>query len=312
MSGVSDAAMRRLALRYGAAFAVTEMVAAGGLIRGDEEARLRSDGEGVRPHVVQLVGRDPVRMGEAARLAEAAGADILDINFGCPAKSVTGGLAGSALMREPPVAVAIMAAVAGAVSVPVTVKMRLGWDDADRNAPALAREAAALGIRAVTVHGRTRQQFYKGAADWHAIAEVVAAVDIPVIANGDVACAGTARAALAASGAAGIMVGRAATGRPWLVGEIGAALAGRPCPAISGAEKRACAAEHYEALLHRYGRAVGTRHARKHLAAYADCAGRAGFGLRPSERQDLVTTTEPRRVLDFLGRLYDEPARLAA
>lgn len=318
MSGVSDVAMRRLSLRYGAGFAVTEMVAASGLVRGDEEARLRSEGVGcqpeggARPHVVQLVGRDPVRMGEAARLAAGAGAGIIDINFGCPAKSVTGGLGGSALMREPDLATAIMASVARAVEVPVTVKMRLGWDDRDRNAAVLAREAARVGLEAVTVHGRTRQQFYKGDADWHAIAEVAAAVEIPVIVNGDIASLAAAQTALARSGAAAVMIGRAAMGQPWLVGEIAAGLAGVQHRSPDGPERAACAAEHYEALLVLYGTRIGTKHARKHLAAYADRAREAGFGLAEADRIELVTSMIPRRVLGLLCRLYDEPMRLAA
>ena len=312
MSGITDVAFRRIAARFGAGLVVTEMVGSESLVRQRAEARLRSEGEGISPHVVQLVGRDPATMGEAARIAEAGGADIVDINFGCPAKRVTGGLAGSALMREETTALRIVAAVRAATTCPVTVKMRLGWDDAQRNAPALSRHAADLGIDAVAVHGRTRQQFYTGQADWNAIAEIVAAIDLPVIANGDIACLDDARTCLARSGAAGVMIGRAALGQPWIVGEIGAAMAGRPWTSPSVAARSEAAIEHFEALLELYGERVGVRHARKHLAAYADVAAGKGFGLNPNSRRALVTTLDPREVVAHLGRLYAEPMRIAA
>lgn len=312
LSGVSDVGFRRIAARYGAGLVVTEMVAAEGYLRGDEEARLRSAGAGLDPHVVQLVGRHPGRMAEAARLAEGAGADIVDINMGCPAKRVTGGLAGSALMREPDLALAIMAGVVSAVSVPVTVKMRLGWDDASLNAADLARRGAALGVAAVTVHGRTRQQFYAGAARWAAIRDIVETAGIPVIANGDIASLADARSCLAQSGAAAVMVGRAALGQPWLVGEIGSALAGAPGRSPGWQERAAAAVEHYDALLTLYGERIGIRHARKHLAAYADRAAEAGFGLAAGARQELVTSERPARVVALLSRLYAEPLRVAA
>lgn len=312
LSGVSDVGFRRLAARFGAGLVVTEMVAAEAFIRGEEEARLRSAGAGVDPHVVQLVGRNPLRMGEAARLAEAAGADIVDINMGCPAKRVTGGLSGSALMREPDLALAIMASIVSAVSVPVTVKMRLGWDDASLNAADLARRGAALGIAAVTVHGRTRQQFYAGSARWAAIREVAETAGIPVVANGDIASLADARSCLAQSGAAAVMVGRAALGQPWIVGAIGSALAGTAPAPPSFAERAAAAIEHYDTLLTLYGERMGIRHARKHLAAYADRADEAGFGLAPGPRAELVTSDRPARVVELLSRIYDEPLRRAA
>ena len=312
MSGASDVGFRRLAARYGAGLVVTEMVAAGAYLRGEEEARLRSAGGGLDPHVVQLVGRDPARMAEAARLAEGAGADIVDINMGCPAKRVTGGLSGSALMREPDLALAIMAGVVAAVSVPVTVKMRLGWDDATLNAADLARRGAALGVAAVTVHGRTRQQFYTGSARWGAIRDVAETAGIPVVANGDVASLADARSCLAQSGAAAVMIGRAALGQPWLLGEIGSELAGTPISTPSWAERAAAALEHYDTLLTLYGERIGTRHARKHLAAYADRAAEAGFGLSSVARSELVTSERPDRVFDLLSRIYAEPLRRAA
>ncbi len=312
MSGVTDVAFRRIALRFGASAVVTEMVAAECFVAGDEEARLRSEGLGIAPHAVQLVGREPLRMAEAARLAEAAGADTIDINMGCPAKRVTGGLSGSALMREPDLALAILGAVVAAVRVPVTLKMRLGWDDATRNAADLAQRAADLGVAAVTVHGRTRHQFYTGRADWGAIADVVDRVSIPVTANGDVASLPDARACLAASGAASVMVGRAALGQPWLLGEIAAGLGGRHRAAPTPEARMAAAIDHYEGLLALYGRRIGTRHARKHLAAYADRAAESGYGLTADGRRELVTTLEPARVVALLGRIYGEPIRLAA
>ena len=308
LSGVSDVAFRRIAARFGASMVVTEMVPAEAYLAGQEEARLRAEGVGVSPHVVQLVGREPARMAEAARLAEASGADVIDINMGCPAKKVTGGLAGSALMREPALALRIIEQVAKAVSIPVSLKMRLGWDAHSLNAPELARDAVALGIRRVTVHGRTRQQFYTGSADWAAIAPVAAATAAPIVANGDIVSVETAQLALALSGAKAVMVGRAAVGRPWLVGEIAAALEGRSWRSPSLAERAAAAVEHYEALLVLYGRDIGRRHARKHLAAYADRAREAGFGLPAAERAELVTSPEPTRVLRLLRRIYDEPA----
>ena len=312
MSGVSDVGFRRIVARLGAGMVVTEMVAAAAYLVSAEEARLRAEGDGITPHVVQLVGRDPAPMGEAARLAEANGADIIDINFGCPAKRVTGALCGSALMREPSLALSIVEAVRAAVDVPVTVKMRLGWDDSALNAPELARLFVGSGAGAVTVHGRTRQQFYTGRADWGAIRATVDAVPVPVVANGDVVDLASARACLARSGAAAVMVGRAAIGQPWLVGHIAAGLDGLPYSAPEPAEKAALAIAHYEEMLRLYGRRMGVRHARKHLAAYADRAAEAGFGLDPRDRRDLVTAEDPTRVAGILARLYDIPSRLAA
>jgi nifR3 family TIM-barrel protein len=307
LSGITDASFRRIARRCGAALVVSEMVASDDFVLGSEEARLRAEGTGISPHVIQLAGCDPRWMGEAARLAEASGAAVIDINMGCPAKRVTGGYAGSALMRDLDQATGIIRAAVAAVACPVTVKMRLGWDDATRNAPELARRAASLGVAAVTVHGRTRQQFYKGTADWAAIREVAEGVSIPVIANGDVGTSAEARRCLAASHAAAVMIGRAAVGRPWLVGQIADELAGRVAPELSAACKAALAVEHYEGLLAIYGRKVGLRHARKHLAAYADEAARFGLGLPPSERLRLVTSEDAHDVVRLLERLFEAP-----
>jgi tRNA-dihydrouridine synthase B len=312
LSGATDAGFRRIARRFGAGAVVSEMVASDELVAGSEEARLRAEGTGIHPHVVQLAGCSPAWMAEAARLVAGSGADVVDINMGCPAKRVVGGFAGSALMRDLEVAERLIAATVRAVSVPVTVKMRLGWDDESRNAADLARRAESVGARAVTVHGRTRRQFYKGWADWAAIAEVVRAVRIPVIANGDVCSLADARRCLAVSGAAGVVIGRAALGRPWLVGAITAGLAGSRPVEPSGPAKAAVAVEHYDDLLFRYGRAVGVRHARKHLAAYADEAARSGFIVPEHERRDLVTTDDAAFARGILGRLFDRPERVAA
>lgn len=316
LSGVTDLHLRQIARRLGASAVVSEMVAAAEFARGDTESLMRALGDGLSPHVVQLAGCAPEPMAEAARIAVANGADVIDINMGCPAKTVTGGAAGSALMRDPDHAVRLLAAVREAVQVPVTVKMRLGWDRDCLNAPALARRAENLGLNGVTVHGRTRQQFYKGAADWAAIRAVVDAVRIPVIANGDVGDLAQARACLAASGATGVMVGRAAIGRPWLVGALAAALAGRDARLPSAAEQAEIACEHYDGLLALYGVAMGVRHARKHLAAYVDHAGLQA--LSAPERTTLLTTTDPgcarallrRAFLDQAGGL--SPTRAAA
>ncbi len=312
LSGVTDVVMRRIARRFGASLVVSEMVACDDYVRGEEEARLRAEGDGVDPHVVQLAGCDAGWMARAARLAVEAGAQVVDINMGCPAKRVTGGWAGSALMRDLDHATGLIEAVARAVSVPVTVKMRLGWDERSLNAPDLARRAQDAGAAAVTVHGRTRQQFYKGTADWTAIGRVREAIGIPLVANGDVGSLDDARRCLALSGADAVMIGRSAMGRPWLVGAIASGLAGRPAPEPSPAQKTTAAIEHYEGLLALYGERMAVRHARKHLAAYADVAAAAGFGLRSPERESLVTADDPAAVVALLGRIYAEPARAAA
>ncbi len=309
MSGVTDVGMRRIARRFGASLVVSEMVASDDYVRGEAESRLRAEGAGVEPHVVQIAGCEPHWMAEAAKLAEASGAAVVDINMGCPAKRVTGGLSGSALMREPELAIALIEATVKAVAIPVTLKMRLGWDHDQLNAPILARAAESAGVKLVTVHGRTRMQFYKGQADWSAIRAVRDAIKIPLIANGDCSNLEDARAMLAASGADGVMLGRAAVGRPWLVGQIAAGLAGRAVIEPDANAQCEAALEHYETLLEIFGTKVGLRHARKHLAAYADHAlvssGADRTASLASDRQRLVVTEEPaeaRRLLSLVFR----------
>jgi nifR3 family TIM-barrel protein len=313
LAGVTDLAMRRLARRFGAALAFSEMVASGELARGDRASLRRADGDGVSPHAVQIAGCAPEPMAEAARLAEASGADLIDINMGCPAKRVTGGASGSALMRDLDLAASLIGAVVRAVKTPVSVKMRLGWDETTLNAPELARRAENEGAKMITVHGRTRQQFYKDRADWTAIGAVTRAVSIPVVANGDCCTVQDARNMLAASGAAAVMVGRASLGQPWLVGDIAHYLrTGAERPPLAAATRREAAIEHYQTLLAQFGERAGLRHARKHLAAYADVAAQAGFGLETGARRRLVESEDTGEVLALLALLYTQAPKVEA
>lgn len=305
MAGVTDLAMRRIALRFGATAAVGEMVGASALARGDREARQRLEGGGVATHIVQIAACDVDGIAEAARRAEGAGAKLIDINMGCPCKRVTGGLAGAALMRDLGLAAALVRAAAGAVKVPVSVKTRLGWDDASRNAAELARVAESEGAAMLTVHGRTRAQFYEGRADWRAIATVSRAVRIPVVANGDCASPEDAAEMLRLSGADAVMVGRAALGRPWLVGDIAYFLAtGRRRAAPNATARLEAALEHLEGLLISMGANAGLRHARKHLAAYAGHAPDGGAGKKAELRRALVASSSPDEVRGLLARLF--------
>ena len=290
MAGVTDAPFRAAVRGYGAVLVYSEMVASAELLRERRSAALRLKADRAEgPIAVQLAGREPQALAEAARMAEGEGALLIDINMGCPAKKVVGGLCGSALMREPDLARALARAVIEAVSVPVTVKMRLGWDDADRNAPTLAKALEAEGVRAIAVHGRTRAQFYDGQADWRFIGRVKAAVSIPVLANGDVRTTSDAEQILDASGADGVMVGRGAFGQPWVVAQMQAAVRGEAIPADPPhTERWQTALTQYRASLAHYGPELGRRVVRKHLGWYAQYA-----GMDRSLRDLLVRSSDP-------------------
>ncbi|AOZ69526.1 tRNA dihydrouridine synthase DusB [Rhodobacter xanthinilyticus] len=304
MAGITDLPFRRMVARFGAGLVVSEMVASGEMLTAKPSVRAKARSElGLDlPSSVQLAGREARPMAEAAKMVADMGARIIDINMGCPAKKVTGGASGAALMRDPDHALRLIEAVTAAVDVPVTLKMRLGWDDESRNAADLARRAEGAGVRMIVVHGRTRMQFYQGQADWSAIREVVEAVSVPVVANGDITDAASARAALAASGAAGVMVGRGAQGAPWVLAEIGHALHGGPAPRIPrGNELSDLISEHYEAMLRFYGGDVGLRLARKHLGWYAD---RLGAPLRA----EMMVAQSPEAVLALIRAAFGERA----
>lgn len=308
MSGVSDLPFRRLAHRLGAGLVVSEMVASEALASERRDVMRRITGRDLAPFAVQIAGREARWMGEGARIAADMGAEIIDINMGCPAKEVTGKLSGSALMREPEHALSLIEAVVGAVSVPVTLKMRLGWDRNCLNAAAIARRAEAAGVRLVTVHGRTRADFFKGRADWRAVREVVESVSVPVLVNGDITSPAAAAAALAQSGARGVMVGRGAYGAPWLAGRIARALArGRDDGPPPLAAQREIAVEHVTAMLEHYGRDLGLRNARKHIGWYLESAGLAGERLKGWRRR-LCTDDVAERVLAGLADAYADAA----
>ncbi|MGD9918378.1 MAG: tRNA dihydrouridine synthase DusB [Paenirhodobacter sp.] len=307
MAGITDLPFRRMVARFGAGLVVSEMVASGEMLTAKPSVRAKARSElGLDlPSSVQLAGREARPMAEAAKIVADMGARIIDINMGCPAKKVTGGLSGAALMRDPDHALGLIEAVVGAVDLPVTLKMRLGWDDDSRNAAEIARRAEAAGVRMIVIHGRTRMQFYQGSADWGAIAAVTQAVSVPVVANGDIIDAGSARRAMAESGAQGVMVGRGAQGAPWRLAGIGAALFGAPAPDVPrGAELCDLISEHYEAILGFYGRDIGLRLARKHLGWYAEEAGGAALALRP---QMMVSAT-PEATLALIRAGFSDTA----
>ncbi len=311
MAGVTDIPFRTQVKAFGGRYCVSEMVACEQLARERIDMVRRAAGAGmISPLIIQLAGREPTWMAEGARMAEAVGADVIDINMGCPAKSVTSGLCGSALMRDPAAALGLIEATIGATDLPVTLKMRLGWDHASLNAPEIARRAQDAGVRMLTIHGRTRNQFFAGAADWAAIAPIVEAVTIPVIANGDIASASDARRALLLSGAAGVMIGRAAQGRPWLPGAIERALGqGGEAAPPSRAQLLSSLLALYEHALDFYDCGLGLRVARKHIAWTIDAA----FGASAREKRKAICTLEdPHRVREALRVLFDGETERAA
>lgn len=309
LAGITDLPFRKIVSKFGAGMVVSEMVASQELVQSKPMARDRAElGFDQVNTAVQIAGREAYWMGEAARVIEQNGAKVIDINMGCPSKKLVSGYAGSALMRNLDQALVLINAVVSAVQIPVTLKTRLGWNDDVLNAPELARRAQDAGIQMVTIHGRTRCQFYKGCADWSAICRVVDAVDIPVIANGDIVGSETARIAIAKSGAQGVMIGRGAQGKPWKLAEIAADLYGTPAPEIpSGNGLVDVVVEHYELMLSFYGTKVGNRMARKHLGWYMD-----GLDIPKNLRKKILMESETSRVINLLGRALNADRKAAA
>ncbi len=301
MTGVTDMPFRTLVRRFGCGLNVTEMIASQAMIRETRQSLQKAAWDPVEePVSMQLAGCAPYEMGEAAKLNEDRGAAIIDINMGCPVKKVVNGDAGSALMRDLPLAASIIKATVEAVGVPVTVKMRMGWDHYSLNAPELAHIAEDLGAKLITVHGRTRCQMYRDSADWAFVRKVKEAVSLPVIVNGDICSIEDANTALAQSGADGVMIGRGAYGRPWLLAQVMAALTGRAVPADPSIEEQYhLITDHYRAMLEHYGEGVGVNMARKHIGWYTKgLTGSAEF------RNQVNQIPDARTVLSMLERFY--------
>jgi tRNA-dihydrouridine synthase B len=316
MSGITDVPFRRLTAELGAGLVVSEMTATSDLINGRPMSKLRCEATGIGPHVVQLAGCEARWMAEGAKIAEDTGADIIDINMGCPARHVTGGQSGSALMRDLDHAEKLIEATVSAVKAPVTLKMRLGWDERSLNAPELARRAEASGVRMITVHGRTRCQFYKGEADWGAIRAVRDAITVPLIVNGDITSYEAAVKALEISGADAVMVGRGAQGQPWLPGQIGRRLeTGIAEGAPSFTEQHHYVRTLYDEVCRHYGLRIGLRHARKHLGWALDVAARcsrAPAATVKAWREKILTSEDPASVQRALKDAFDDFAWSAA
>jgi nifR3 family TIM-barrel protein len=316
MSGITDAPFRRLTAALGAGLVVSEMTASDDLVNGRPMSKLRCEATGIGPHVVQLAGCETRWMAEGARIAEAAGAEIIDINMGCPARHVTGGQSGSALMRDLDHALKLIEATIAAVKVPVTLKMRLGWDERSLNAPELARRAEAAGVRMISVHGRTRCQFYKGEADWGAVRAVRDAITIPLVVNGDITSFEKAISALEQSGADAVMVGRGAQGQPWLPGQIGRRLetgVAEAPPAL--AEQLDHIRALYDEVCSLYGLRIGLRHARKHLGWALEVAARcsrAPAATLKTWRERILTSEDHSVVSRSLEDAFDDFAWSAA
>ncbi len=304
LSGVSDLPFRQRTWAGGAGLVVSEMIASHEFCKASNQSTQRALAQDCGPVMLQLAGREAQWMGEAARIAEAGGAQMIDINMGCPAKKVTGGACGSALMRDLDHAMTLVEATVNAVDLPVTLKMRLGWDYGSINAPELARRAADAGVQMITVHGRTRCQFYNGDADWHAVHAVREVIDIPLVINGDIASVHTAREALKLSGADAVMVGRIAYGAPWIVGDLVRESAGIERQPISLA---AYIQEHYEAMIAHYGERIGVRHARKHLNWYIE-RHLCGNALASEERRKLMSSTSKAEVIDLIQEIFTSVA----
>lgn len=306
LSGITDLPFRLQVAGFGAGYVVSEMIPGFHLAKGSDEARLKMEGKGLPLHVVQLAGCDPHWMREGVKVAEQAGANVIDINMGCPSKKVTGGTGGSALMREPELAIRLVEATVKATNLPVTLKMRLGWDFQSLNAAMLAKQAEDVGVQLITVHGRTRQQFYKDKANWALIKEVREAISLPLLVNGDIIDANSAREALTQSGADGVMIGRAAQGKPWLLNQIAASLEGKPVPQEPSIEEKAkLVISLYEAQITLYGEPIGIRHARKHLSWGLEAANGTKQWLK--QWHNLILTNEkPKEVIALLEAAYKE------